>query len=142
MFPANSKCLIVIFDAFLPFVYRYPSSSPRAHCTSNKSVPTLRYTRRHGPIYIYLYRSMQVGTYRVQSPGFPKKIALRPDSPDHFDKRSNQHNVLDGARASNRLSQGLCRSMVPTLSAKGSQPKRSCTPLTACPRAGARTSSI
>ena len=36
---------------FLPFVYGYSSSSPRAHCTPNKSVPTLRYTRRHGPIY-------------------------------------------------------------------------------------------
>ena len=36
---------------FLPFVYGYPSSSPRAHCTPNKSVPTLRYTRRHGPVY-------------------------------------------------------------------------------------------
>ena len=35
----------------MPFVYGYPSSSPRAHCTPNKSVPTLRYTRRHGPIY-------------------------------------------------------------------------------------------
>ena len=36
---------------FLPFVYGYPSSSPHAHCTPNKSVPTLRYTHRHGPIY-------------------------------------------------------------------------------------------
>ena len=36
---------------FLPFVYGYPSSSLRAHCTLNKSVPTLRYTCRHGPIY-------------------------------------------------------------------------------------------
>ena len=40
---------------FLPFVYGYPSSSPRAHCTPNKSVPTLRYTHKHGPIYIYIY---------------------------------------------------------------------------------------
>ena len=39
-FPASSECLI-----------GYPSSSPRAHCTPNKSVPTLRYTRRHGPSY-------------------------------------------------------------------------------------------
>ena len=36
---------------FLPFVYGYPSSSPRAHCTPNKSMPALHYTRRHGPIY-------------------------------------------------------------------------------------------
>ena len=34
---------------FLPFVYGYPSSSPRAHRNPNESVPTLRYTRRHGP---------------------------------------------------------------------------------------------
>ena len=31
----------------LPFVYGYLSSSPRAHCTPNKSVPTLRYTFLH-----------------------------------------------------------------------------------------------
>ena len=36
---------------FLPFVYGYSSSSPRAHCPPNKSVPTLRYTRRHGLVY-------------------------------------------------------------------------------------------
>ena len=36
---------------FLSFVYGYPSSSPRAHCTPNKSAPTPRYTRRHGPIH-------------------------------------------------------------------------------------------
>ena len=36
---------------FLPFVYGYPSSSPRAHCTPNKSVPTLRNTRGHGPVH-------------------------------------------------------------------------------------------
>ena len=40
---------------FLPFVYGYPSSSPHAHCTPNKSVPTLRYTHRHGPISIEVH---------------------------------------------------------------------------------------
>ena len=44
MFPTNSESLIGISDAFSVFVYGYPSSCPRAHCTSNKSVPTLRYT--------------------------------------------------------------------------------------------------
>ena len=42
MFLTNSECLIGISDAFFffsPFVYGYPSSSPRAHCTPNKSVP-------------------------------------------------------------------------------------------------------
>ena len=68
MFPTNSECLIGISDAFSVFVYGYPSSCPRAHrdCTPNKSVPTLRYTRRPGPI--------PVGTYRVQSPGFPNIV--------------------------------------------------------------------
>ena len=52
MFPTNSERLIGISDAFSAFVYGYPSSCPRAHyCTPNKSVTTLRYTRRPGPIY-------------------------------------------------------------------------------------------
>ena len=51
MFPTNSERLIGIFDAFSAFVYGYLSSCPRAHCTPNKSVPTLCYTRRHGPVY-------------------------------------------------------------------------------------------
>ena len=51
MFPTNSERLIGISDAFSAFVYGYPSSCPRAQCTPNKSAPTLRYTRRHGPRY-------------------------------------------------------------------------------------------
>ena len=51
MFPTNSERLIGISDAFSAFVYGYPSSCPHAHCTPNKSVPTLRYTRRPGPVY-------------------------------------------------------------------------------------------
>ena len=47
----NNECLIGISDAFSAFVYGYPSSCPRARCTPNKSAPTLRYTRRPGPIY-------------------------------------------------------------------------------------------
>ena len=39
-FHASTECLIGISDAFSVFVYGYPSSSPRAHCTPNKSVPT------------------------------------------------------------------------------------------------------
>ena len=47
----NNERLIGISDAFSVFVYGYPSSCPRAHCTPNKSAPTLRYNRRPGPIY-------------------------------------------------------------------------------------------
>ena len=69
--PAGMNCerLISICDAFSAFVYGYPSSCPCAHCTPNKSAPTLCYTRRPGPI-----QAMPVGTYRVQSPGFPKIV--------------------------------------------------------------------
>ena len=74
MFPTNSERLIGISDAFSAFVYGYPSSCPRAHCTPNKSVPTLRYTRRPAPVYM---QAMPVGTYRVQSPGFPKIVYSR-----------------------------------------------------------------
>ena len=70
MFPTNSERLIGTSDAFSVFVYGYPSSCPRAHCTPNKNVPTLRYTRRPGPFI----QAMHVGTYRVQSPGFPKIV--------------------------------------------------------------------
>ena len=55
MFPTNSERLIGISDAFSAFVYGYPSSCPRAYCTPNKSVTTLHYTRRHGPVYIQLH---------------------------------------------------------------------------------------
>ena len=71
MFPTNSERLIGISDAFSAFVYGYQSSCPRAHYTPNESVTTLRYTRRHGPVYI---QAMPVGTYRVQSPGFLKIV--------------------------------------------------------------------
>ena len=92
MFPTNGDCLIGISNSFLPFVYGYSSSCPRAQCTPNKSVPTLRYTfvlfllnvlrcqkhiRDNGVtpagrgLYIYT-APYRVGTYRVQSLGFPK----------------------------------------------------------------------
>ena len=50
-FPTNSERLIGISDAFSAFVYGYLSSCPRAHCTPNKSTPTLCYTCRHGLRY-------------------------------------------------------------------------------------------
>ena len=52
---ACSKWALSVSSAFLmpflPFVCGYPSSSPCAHCTPNKSLPTLRYIRRHGHVY-------------------------------------------------------------------------------------------
>ena len=47
---ACSPRTVSISDAFSAFVYGYPSYCPRAHCNPN-NVPTLRYIRRHGPVY-------------------------------------------------------------------------------------------
>ena len=49
--PRAASVWSAFLKPFLPFVYGYPSSSPCAQCAPNKSVPTLCYTRRHGPIY-------------------------------------------------------------------------------------------
>ena len=54
----------------MPFLPWFTCIRHLAHVLSvppNKSVTTLRYNRRHGPVYI---QAMPVGTYRVQSLGF------------------------------------------------------------------------
>ena len=48
-FPASSECLIGISDAFSAFCLRVSVIFPTCSLYPNKSVPTLRYTRRHGP---------------------------------------------------------------------------------------------
>ena len=53
MFPTNSERLIGVSDAFSAFIYGYPSSCPRAHCTASKSVPTLRYTFAFMLLYVH-----------------------------------------------------------------------------------------
>ena len=51
MFPTNSERLIGISDTFSAFVYGYPSSCRHDRCTPNKSVTTLPYPSRPGPMY-------------------------------------------------------------------------------------------
>ena len=63
MFPTNSECLIGISDAFSAFVYGYPSSCPL--------YPQQK--RDYSALHLYI-QAMPVGTYQVQSPGFPKII--------------------------------------------------------------------
>ena len=68
MFPTNSERLIGISDAFSAFVYGYPSSCPRVP-------PTKACLLCATPAGMDLYiQAMPVGTYRVQSPGFPKIV--------------------------------------------------------------------
>ena len=51
-FPASSECLIGISDAFSAFLFTGIRHLPHVLTVPpNKSVPTLRYTRRHGPTY-------------------------------------------------------------------------------------------
>ena len=50
-FPASSECLIGISDAVSAFCLRVSVILPTCSLYPNKSVPTLRYSRRHGPIY-------------------------------------------------------------------------------------------
>ena len=71
-FPASSECLIGISDAFSAFVYGYPSSCSRAHCTPQQMRD---YSALHPQAWTCIYiQAMPVGTYRVQSPGFPKIV--------------------------------------------------------------------
>ena len=57
MFPTNGECLIGISDAFFSFCFflciclRVSVILPTCSLYPNKSVTTLRYTRRHGPVY-------------------------------------------------------------------------------------------
>ena len=50
-FPASSECLTGISDAFFAFSLRVSVIFPTCSLYPNKSVPTLRYTHRHGPVY-------------------------------------------------------------------------------------------
>ena len=49
-FPASSEYLISISDTFSAFCLRVSVIYPTYSLYPNKSVPTLRYTHRHGPI--------------------------------------------------------------------------------------------
>ena len=70
-FPASSKCLLDISDAFsafcLPVSVIFPTCSlyPPKKCA---------YSVLHPQAWTYIYRSMPEGSYRVQSPGFPKIV--------------------------------------------------------------------
>ena len=71
MFRTNSECLIDISDAFSAFCLRvfviYPTSS--LYPQQKRA-----YSALHPQAWTYTYSSMPVGTYRVQSLGFPKIV--------------------------------------------------------------------
>ena len=74
MFPTNSECLIGISDAFSGFCLRAFVIFPACSLYHQQK---RAYSALHLQAWTYIYRSMLVGTYRVQSPGFPKIVYLQ-----------------------------------------------------------------
>ena len=71
MFPTNGECLIGISDAFFAFCLRVHVILPTCSLYSQQK---RAYSALHPQAWTYVYSSMTVGTYRVQSLGFPKIV--------------------------------------------------------------------
>ena len=71
MFPTNGEYLIAFLLHFLPSVYGYLSSCPRAHCTPPKK---RAYSALHPQACTYICSSTPISTYQVQSLGFLKIV--------------------------------------------------------------------
>ena len=72
-FPASSECLIGISDAFSAFCLRVSVIFPTCSLYPQQK---RAYSALHlqAWTYIYIYKSIPEGSYRVQSPGFPKVV--------------------------------------------------------------------
>ena len=100
-FPASSECLIGISDAFCAFCLRVSVIFPTCSLYPQQK---RAYSAYHPRAWTYIYRSMREGSYRVQSPGFPKIVYL------HNLKRAGNRDsrrMKTAARNRNR-----CRSIV------------------------------
>ena len=76
-FPASRECLIGISDAFSAFCLRVSVILPTCSLYPQQK---RAYSALHPHTWTYIYRSMPEGSYRVQSPGFPKIIYSAADS--------------------------------------------------------------
>ena len=72
-FPASSECLTGISDAF--FAFCLPISVIFPTCSLYPQQKRA-YSALHPQAWTYIYWSMPEGSYRVQSPGFPKIVYL------------------------------------------------------------------
>ena len=70
-FPASSECLIGISDAFSAFCLLVSVILPTCSLYPQQK---RAYSALHPQAWTYIYRSMPEGSYRVQSPGFPKIV--------------------------------------------------------------------
>ena len=73
-FLASSECLISNSDAFSAFCLRVSVILPTCSLYSQQK---RAYSAQHPQAWTYMYRSMPKGSYRVQSPGFPKIVYVR-----------------------------------------------------------------
>ena len=71
MFPTNSERVIGISEAFSAFCLRVSVIFPTCSLYPQQKRD---YSALHPQAGTYTYSSMPVGTYRVQSPGFPKIV--------------------------------------------------------------------
>ena len=74
-FPSSSECLIGISDAFSAFCLRVSIIFPTCSLYTQQK---RAYSALHLQAWTYIYRSMPEGSYRVQSPGFPKIVYWLP----------------------------------------------------------------
>ena len=70
-FPTSSECLISISDAFSAFCLRVSVIFPMCSLYPQQK---RAYSVLYPQAWTYIYRSVPEGSYRVQSPGFPKII--------------------------------------------------------------------
>ena len=70
-FPVSSECLIGSSDAFSAFCLRVSIIFPTCSLYPQQK---RAYSALHPQAWTYIYRSMPEGSYRVQSPGFPKMV--------------------------------------------------------------------
>ena len=69
--PASSECLFGISDAFSAFCLRVSVILPTCSLYPQQK---RAYSALHPQAWTYIYRFMPEGSYRVQSPGFPKIV--------------------------------------------------------------------
>ena len=70
-FPESTECLIGISDAFSAFCLRVSIIFPTCSLYPQQKHAC---SALHLQVWTYIYRYMPEGSYRVQSPGFPKII--------------------------------------------------------------------
>ena len=70
-FPASRECLIGISDAFFAFCLRVSVIFPTCSLYPQQK---RAYSALHLQAWTYISRSVLEGSYRVQSPGFPKIV--------------------------------------------------------------------